>query len=237
MQDASSSNPAGLTSSTAAPATTGGRTRLFIVILHYLPLLHAGLALVPLLLAVAGVLGWTGAAALSLVALYLLPAAAVRAATLLLPSAVGEHDAGSPAFLGWWFCAQWQVLFGRFPLLEELLRCVPLLYSAWLRAWGARVGRLVYWSPGVLVFDRQLLEVGDRVIIGAGARLVPHYLKWGAAGGYRLVAAPVRIGNDAIVGGWSLLAPGARVEPGAVTSPGRPVGPARRRRQGDGAVE
>ena len=98
---------------------------------------------------------------------------------------------------------------------------MPALYSAWLRLWGAKVGALVYWSPGVGISDRQLVEVGRRVVLGMGARLHAHVITRGEGEGggapTELLLAPVQIGDDTLVGGMSLLTPGVRVAPGEVT--------------------
>src|SRR5262249_524618 len=77
--------------------------------------------------------------------------------------------------------------------------------------WGGRVGSLVYWSPGVEVLDRGLLEVGDRVVFGAGVRLASHVLVPGKDGRARIVIAPIRIGRGALVGAYSVLTPGVEV--------------------------
>ena len=47
----------------------------------------------------------------------------------------------------WWGMHQIQVLYIAIPQLEAVLRLVPGLYSQWLRLWGSKVGRRVYWTP------------------------------------------------------------------------------------------
>ena len=149
-------------------------------------------------------------------ALYLAGPIVVRATTLLAPLPRGRFDINSRAFLLWWFTAQWQVVFNRLPWLEELLRMVPGLYSAWLRCWGARVGKLVYWAPGVVVLDRPLLDVGSRVVFGVGARLNGHVLAPGDHGNMVLHVGRIVIGADALVGGYCFIPAGARVAPGEI---------------------
>ena len=158
---------------------------------------------------------------LGLATLYLAGPLVVRLTTLLAPLPRGQFGINCRAFLLWWFTAQWQVLFNRLPLLEELLRMVPGLYSLWLRCWGARVGKLVYWSPGLVILDRPLVEVGSRVVFGVGVRINPHLLGPDAENHHSrdhmtLTVAPVRIGDDALVGGYSFLPAGAVVAPGEV---------------------
>ena len=89
--------------------------------------------------------------------LLLLPPLAARFLLRARPLEIGRHVVGSPTFFTWWAVASLQGLYNRIPAIEETLRLVPGLYSAWLRLWGARIGRLTFWAPGVQVLDRPLL--------------------------------------------------------------------------------
>ena len=146
--------------------------------------------------------------------IYLAPPLLVRLFLSLRPLRAGSYRLDAPEFLRWWTSAQGQILFCRFPFLEELLRLVPGLYSAWLRLWGARVGRLTFWAPDVRILDRSLLEIGDDVIFGAGVRLNPHVIADDESGVTHLHLGPVQIGKGCRVGGYSLLTAGTIVEPG-----------------------
>ena len=207
----------------AAPSRSGGLplsapARAVMIACGFIPLLHAFLSIAPAALVLGGVAGWR-VLLLIPVLLYGLPPLVVGLAVRLRPIARGAFEPGSSAFLWWWFTAQWQVLFARLPLLEELLRLVPGLYSAWLRAWGARVGALVYWSPGVVMTDRPLVRIGDRVVVGFGVRLAAHAVAPARDGRQRLHVAAIEIGSDAVVGGYSLVLPGCRVAAGEATPP------------------
>jgi hypothetical protein len=174
-----------------------------MLVLNCWPLLH--LALV----AVAAAHRWELAA----LVLYGLPPLCAR---LLLASCgrpQGRFRTDQTAFLVWWSLASLQTLFLRFPFLEEALRLVPGLYSAWLRAWGARVGSFVFWAPGTTILDRSFVDIGDRVVFGMGVRLNPHVLAQTEAGP-ELTLATVQIGRGALVGGYSLLLAGSSVAPG-----------------------
>lgn len=195
----------------AAAVTLPRTRRAAMIAFGYLPLLHVALVVA---CAWAGPGGPLGRAAASAFALYLLPPLAARLCAVLLPLPQGRVDLEHRGFLAWWLSAQWQVVFNRLPMLEEVLRLVPGMYSAWLRLWGARVGSLVYWSPGVAVLDRGLVEVGDRVVFGAGVRISGHVLL-SADGRGSLVVAPIRIGRGAMVGGHSLLTAGVEIAAGA----------------------
>jgi hypothetical protein len=117
----------------------------------------------------------------------------------------------------WWALFCLQTLYCRFPILEELLRSVPGLYSQWLRLWGARIGRFTYWAAGTAILDRPFLDIGDDVIFGAGVRLNPHVIEQNESGQHELVLATVKIGDGAMIGGYSLLTSGTEI--GAGESP------------------
>jgi hypothetical protein len=197
------------------------RGRAVMVALGMIPTLHAVLSVLPLVYA------WTasssGAVWLTPAILYLLPVFVVRLFLAVRPLTLGQVSTNDPGFLVWWFTAQWQVLFVRLPFLEELLRLVPGLYSIWLRLWGACVGSLVYWAPGVVILDRPLVRIGSRVIFGIGVRLNPHVIAPMDDGRVGLHIRHVTIGDDALVGGYSLLLPGSQIEAGAITKPFRTV--------------
>jgi hypothetical protein len=218
MPDASSAEraAAALPGRRAFDVAAGARAAM--VALGTIPFLHLVASLAPVALVVSGLAG-TRVLILTPVLLYLLPPIVVRAAIAWRPFTTGRIEPGSPAFLQWWHTAQWQIVFNRFPLLEEAIRMVPGVYSAWLRLWGADIGSLVYWAPGVVILDRPLVRVGDRVIFGMGVRLNPHALAPDDRGRITLALAPVTIGRDALIGGYSLLLPGCRVDDGAITPP------------------
>ena len=154
--------------------------------------------------------------------LLLVPPLAVRAILAIRPLPPTEIAMGSAPFLTWWLSSQWQVIFNRLPWLEELIRLVPGLYSVWLRLWGAKIGKFVYWTPGLQILDRSLLQIGDRVVFGAGVKISPHIIMPNRDGKLVLLVAPVRIGNDVLVGGYSLLLAGSWIGAGEA-SPGKRI--------------
>jgi hypothetical protein len=233
MQAASSADDPAAAAGGIAPAAAQKRgvdvrlrTRALMVVFGFVPLLHVVLSLAPIILAAMGRAPWT-AAWLSPALLFLLPPLLVRIAG----AGLGTGDQGrsghipldSPAFLRWWFAAQCQALFLRLPFLEEILRLIPGCYSAWLRLWGADIGSLVYWSPGVTILDRSLVRIGSRVVFGIGVRLNPHVLAPDERGEVALYVAPISIGKDVLVGGYSLLLPGSAIADGEVTPPYRSI--------------
>jgi hypothetical protein len=196
--------------------------RLGMVALGFIPVLHVVLTLLPVALALTG-RARSGAAWFAPIILFLVPPLIVRFATMWTPLATGLVQPGTASFLHWWFTAQWQIIFARFPALEEMMRMVPGLYSLWLRMWGARVGALVYWSPGVVILDRSLVRIGSRVIVGAAARLNPHALAPVRDRTIGLYLAPITIGDDVVIGASSQLLPGCEVESGEITPPFRSI--------------
>ena len=149
---------------------------------------------------------WSSALACSLATLYLLPAVLGRLAKLGC-SQQTQIELNSPAFFFWWLSLQLQIVFNRIPLLEELLRFIPGLYSLWLRIWGSKIGKLTFWAPGTVLLDRGFLNISDNVVFGAGVRLNPHVIAK-QEGKLVLSLAPITIGNHATIGGYSLLTAG-----------------------------
>lgn len=153
---------------------------------------------------------WIGLAAV-LGVLYVLPPLASRAVMAALPIRRTVIAVGSREFFVWWFTLNLQMLFCRFAFLEELLRIVPGCYSLWLRLWGAKIGKMTYWAAGTTILDRPWVEIGDRVIFGAGTRLNAHVFAPDGQGEMTLVLAPIKIADRVTVGGYSLLVAGTEI--------------------------
>jgi len=197
-----------------SPADLTAKQKLLLLALNFIPLAHVATVIFSVLFISLSLLGrvLTGA-----VVLYLLPpvlAFVVRKSTNIRE---GKIAFGSTSFFAWWSLLQLQMIFCRLPALEELLRLVPGVYSGWLRLWGARIGRLTFWSPGTMILDRPYVQVGDNVIFGAGVRVNPHVFAKNSADSFELLLGTVRIGDRARVGGYSLLTAGAEIAAGEVT--------------------
>lgn len=180
--------------------------RLAMLVLNIIPLLHAAGTLICLLTP------WPW---LAPIVLYIIPLVPGRLLRAVLRSAPPEITITSRAFLCWWASFQCQVLFLRFPVLEETLRLIPGLYSLWLRGWGSRIGKLTYWAPQTIILDRGFLDLGDHVIFGAGVRLNPHVIERDSEPTLRL--APIKIGDGSMIGGYSLLTAGTEIAAGEAT--------------------
>jgi len=110
------------------------------------------------------------------------------------------------------------------PLANGLLR-LPILQRLVLLSYAPRihVGRdvLIYG----LLYDPELIYLGDRVIIGGGSALAAHGLVNQSHGRSSYVSAPIRLGRDATVGGESRVGLGVTMGEGAVVEPGSVVDP------------
>ena len=182
--------------------------RFLMLALNFIPMIQAALLVIVLVPPYAGLAVRVAVFAASL---YLVPPILARVVLFFVPVLEGKIAVGTRPFFGWWATFQLQIMFCRFPALEELLRLVPGLYSQWLRLWGARIGRLTYWSPGTLITDRSYLSIGDDVVFGAGVRLNAHVLAKAKDGGMELFLATVKVGDRAVVGGYSLLTAGTEI--------------------------
>lgn len=190
------------------------RGRLLMLGLNFLPLAHVLLLTAALLFPFGN---WPIRAGIALAVLYLLPPIVARLILPLVTISEGRITIGSKAFFFWWTLFQLQIVFCRLPALEELLRLIPGAYSLWLRLWGSHIGRLTYWSPGTAITDRSFLSIGNDVVFGAGVRLNAHVLAKAKDGRMELILARLKIGDRAIVGGYSLLTAGTDISPDSVT--------------------
>jgi hypothetical protein len=145
--------------------------------------------------------------------LYLGPPLSYRLHRVFYPIQRSLSDLSSPRYSPWWGVHQIQVLYTAIPQLESLLRLTPGLYSAWLRLWGSRIGRRVYWTPNVEITDRHLLDIGDRVVCGHKCKFLGHAIK---PRGEALVlyTKTIKIGADVFIGAGSRIGPGAVIQPG-----------------------
>ncbi|MCT7981591.1 acyl transferase [Laspinema olomoucense] len=114
----------------------------------------------------------------------------------------------------WWGSHQIQTIYITFPALESALRLIPGAFSLWLRFWGAKIGRGIYWMPILEIADRGLLEVGDRTIVGHRVGIYSHVIK-PKHNNLILYVKAVKIGNDVFVGSGTHFGPGVSIADGA----------------------
>lgn len=156
--------------------------------------------------------------------LYGVPPVAFKIHNRFHPLREGPSHLVGDKYSPWWGGHQIQLLYIAFPALEEVLRLVPGLFSAWLRLWGSNIGKRVYWTPRFQIADRSLLTLGDDVVVGYDTGISPHlikrtrknillYLKRVEIGDRVFLGAGVRIGPGAVVGDDAVLGGGVILYP------------------------
>ncbi|MBW4641675.1 MAG: acyl transferase [Goleter apudmare HA4340-LM2] len=142
-----------------------------------------------------------------LLSIYGFPLLVYRLHQWVFPVREGISYLQGKEYSSWWGSHQIQVIYIAIPVLEAVLRLIPGAFSFWLRLWGAKVGRNVYWTPGLEIADRGLIEIGDRVIVGHRVGISAHIIK-PRKQNLMLYVKKVKIGNDVFLGAGCLLAPG-----------------------------
>lgn len=153
-----------------------------------------------------------------LLVLYIYPVLAYRLLIYFKPLKLPlREELTGERYSHWWGSHQIQNIYLVLPVLERLLRVVPGAYSAWLRLWGAQIGKQVYWTPNVELHDRALLCLGDGVILGHEVKLVSHVVIPHRQR-LRLYANNISLGTGCFVGAGSVLGPGVKIADGVVLS-------------------
>lgn len=124
----------------------------------------------------------------------------------------GTHEAlDSTKYSCWWGIHQVQLIYFVFPVLEKVLKAVPGLFSAWLRLWGSKIGKNVYWTVTTEIHDRHLLNIEDGVIFGHEVRLICHVVG-PHEGKMSLYANTITIRKRAFIGAGAILGPGVKID-------------------------
>ncbi|MFP5387495.1 MAG: acyltransferase [Bacteriovoracia bacterium] len=138
---------------------------------------------------------------------YLMPLLFHRVHFLFFPFSDGFWPLSEKKYNPWWASHMFQFPFIACPWIESLLHFVPGLYSAWLRAWGSKIGKGIYWTPRVEIVDRGLIEVGDGTVFGHISALCSHMVA-DIEGKPSLVVKKIIIGERVFIGADSQLGPG-----------------------------
>ncbi len=148
--------------------------------------------------------------------LYLTPPILFRLHNFFIPLPLGYSEFTFSKYSPWFGSFQLQVIYIAIPHLEAVLRLIPGAYSAWLRLWGAKIGKGVYWTPLVEIIDRPLLDIGDHVVFGHRVTTTSHYILPNKnAPGLRLYMKPIFIGEHAFIGAGVRIGPGVTILPRA----------------------
>lgn len=153
--------------------------------------------------------GWSGLLLVSVI--YLVPPITLRIMLRWAPLTLGVSAIDGRKFSPWLAAHHIQAFYDALPYLESLLRVIPGFYSLWLRMWGARVGYGVEWPVRMDILDRNLIEIGNRVVFAREVELAAHVRKKTDGGGLRVLVRPVRIGGYAFIGARARINPGANV--------------------------
>lgn len=127
------------------------------------------------------------------------------------PIEEGISYLGGEKYSPWWGSHQIQLIYVTFSFLESALRLIPGAFSLWLRLWGAKVGKHVYWTPAIEIPDRSLIEIGDRVLFGHSCGIFPHVIK-PKKQDLMLYVKKVKIGSDVFIGAGCKLTPGVTIK-------------------------
>lgn len=142
--------------------------------------------------------------------LYLFPPMVLRIVFRWAPLKQGIACIDGRTFCPWLASHHIQAFYDALPYLESLLRVIPGFYSMWLRMWGSRVGYGVEWPVRMDVLDRNLMDIGNRVVFSRDVQLSAHVRQKMEGGGSRVLVRSARIGSHAFLGA------GVRIGPGAV---------------------
>ncbi|GAX43551.1 hypothetical protein NIES4075_45660 [Tolypothrix sp. NIES-4075] len=145
-----------------------------------------------------------------LISLYVFPLLVYRIHEYFYPLKEGISYLAGKNYSPWWGSHQIQVIYIAFPALETLLRLIPGAFSLWLRLWGSKVGKNVYWTPQLEISDRALIEIGDNVVFGNGVGIYSHIIK-PKKQDLLLYVKKVKIGNNVFLGAWNHIAPGVTI--------------------------
>jgi hypothetical protein len=153
---------------------------------------------------------WLGIVAL-LGVVYLYPVIVFHLLNLFWPLKEGRYDLRQNKYNPWWGSHQIQLIYFACPWLEALLRLIPGVYSFWLRLWGAKIGKGIYWTPNVQIDDRPLTDIGSGVIIGHKLHFISHVIL-PHKDKLPLYVKRICVGDHCFLGAGSRLGPGVVVE-------------------------
>jgi acetyltransferase-like isoleucine patch superfamily enzyme len=183
----------------------GSWNRLF----SYFPLIMTALSFAALGAFAAWPSGWTTLMLIGV--LYIFPPLLLRIVNRWAPLKEGVSTIAPKHFSPWLAAHHIQAFYDALPYLESLLRVTPGFYSMWLRMWGSRIGYGVEWPVRMDVLDRQLMDIGNRVVFSHEVELAAHVRKKTDGGASRALVRRVRIGSYAFLGVSVRVGPGAVV--------------------------
>jgi hypothetical protein len=142
---------------------------------------------------------------------YLFPPMVLRIVFRWAPLKHGISRIDDRSFSPWLAAHHIQAFYDALPYLEALLRVTPGFYSMWLRMWGSTIGYGVEWPVRIDILDRNLMDIGNRVVFAREVELAAHVRQKTEGGASRVLVRPVRIGSHAFIGAGVRMGPGAGV--------------------------
>jgi acetyltransferase-like isoleucine patch superfamily enzyme len=143
--------------------------------------------------------------------LYILPPTVQRVMFRWSPLKLGVSTIDDRHFSAWLAASHIQAFYDALPQLESLLRVIPGFYSMWLRLWGSRVGYGVEWPVRMDVLDRNLMDIGNRVVFSHEVELSAHCRNKMETAASRILVREVHVGSHAFIGTGARLDAGAAV--------------------------
>ena len=143
--------------------------------------------------------------------LYLYPIVSFRLINIFFPLKEGAYNILEKKYNPWWGSHMMQIMYMSHPGLEAALRTIPGMYSFWLRLWGSKVGKGVYWTPNIEIDDRSLIEIGDNCLVGHKLHFIPHIIT-PRDGIMSLYVKKIKIGKSCFLGAGSRLGPGVTMD-------------------------
>jgi acetyltransferase-like isoleucine patch superfamily enzyme len=147
--------------------------------------------------------------------IYLLPIVLYRLSELISQTQQGTSYVGDKGWSPWLIGFRLQSLYIYFPFLESILRIFPPIYSFWLRLWGSKIGKNVFWSPTMDITDRGHLEIGDEVLFGHRVILLSHVIT-PKDGRKLLYVKNIKMGNKTFIGAGCRFGPGTDLADGTL---------------------
>lgn len=155
---------------------------------------------------------------------YILPLLCFKIINTFSPLKKGIAFIGSEGYSPWLGAYKLQLIYLYFPFLEKMLRMVPGLFSIWLRMWGSKIGRGVYWTPEITILDRTHLKIGNNIIFGHAVQMTSHAIK-PKNGKIFLYLNDITIGDHCLIGAWCRIAPGVKIPAGSIVKVGTDLYP------------
>lgn len=147
--------------------------------------------------------------------LYIFPIILYRISEMISKTKQGTSYVGDKGWSPWLIGFRLQSIYLYFPFLENILRIFPPIYSMWLRLWGSKIGKRVFWSPTMDITDRGHLEIGDNVLFGHRVILLSHVIS-PKNGRKLLYVKNIKFGNNSFIGAGCRFGPGTNLAEGSL---------------------